>query len=142
MTSPPHSLTGSSTCETKSFNPVSVHSLLAKLASSIWKRSLTRTASPFLGIPGVVERGKDFKKATYLAQRVEVQRFEMVRIWEGRTVSKVSESAGRSGCKGGQFGGACCWTGVVVLGSSLGCLDDFGFAILLRRTRYFQIQSV
>ena len=39
---------------TRSFSEVSFQSRSAKAGSSIWKRSFTRTASPFLGLPGVV----------------------------------------------------------------------------------------
>jgi hypothetical protein len=107
ITSPPQTPTESSTPSTTSFNPVSDHNLSANAGSSIWKRSLTRTASPFFGIPGVVASGRVLRKATYLAQRVEVQRFEIVRIWEGSSVSRVRESDGRRGWRGGQLGGGC-----------------------------------
>lgn len=71
-------------------------------------------------------RGRVLRKETYLAQRVEVQRFEIVRICEGRRVWRVRESDGRSGERGGQFGG------VVGLGSCLGCLVGFDLAIFWR----------
>jgi len=80
----------------------------------------------------VVARGRVFRKATYLAQRVEVQRLGIVRIWEGRRVSRVRESAGRRGWRDGQFGGGCFWLLVVDLGSCLVCFADFDFAMLWR----------
>jgi hypothetical protein len=79
-----------------------------------------------------VVRGRVLRNATYFAQRVEVQRFEIVRIWEGRRVSRVRESDGRRGWRGGQFGGVCCWAGVVVLGSCFVCFVDFDLAIFFK----------
>ena len=55
----------------------------------------------------MVASGRVLRKATYLAQRVEVQRFEIVRIWEGSSVSRERESDGRRGWRGGQLGGGC-----------------------------------
>jgi hypothetical protein len=72
-----------------------------------------------------VVRGRVLRKETYLAQRVEVQMFGIVRICEGRRVWRVREEEGRRGERGGQFGG------VVGLGSCLGCLVGFDLAIFL-----------
>lgn len=73
-------------------------------------------------------RGRVLRKETYLAQRVEVQMFGIVRICEGRRVWRVREEEGRRGERGGQFGG------VVGLGSCLGCLVGFDLAIFWRWT--------
>lgn len=72
-------------------------------------------------MPGVVARGSERRNATYLAQRVDVQRFEMVTIWLGKSVSRARESAGRTGVRGGQFGAGCCWTSAGLEA----CLADF-----------------
>ena len=44
----------------------------------------------------------------------------------------MRESDGRMGWSGGQFGGVCCWAGVVALRSCLVCFVDFDLAIFLR----------
>lgn len=76
-------------------------------------------------MPGVVARGRERRKETYLAQRVEVQRFEIVKIWSASRVSRERESEGRMGVSAGQFGGGACWTGALEPG---GCLED-GLAV-------------
>jgi hypothetical protein len=119
-TSPPQ-IVLSSTPPTTSLRPVSDHSLCAKPESSIWNRSFTLTASPFFGTPGVVTSGSDRKKDTYLAQRVDVQMPGIVRIWFGKSVSRVRESAGSSGLKAGQSGGGCCCFAVVDFGACFAC---------------------
>ncbi len=48
----------------KPLNPVSCHSLAANASSITWNLSLTRTASPFFGLPGVVTNGNVFKNET------------------------------------------------------------------------------
>ena len=70
----------------------------------------------------MVARGSERRKATYLAQRVDVQRLEIVTIWLGRSVSRVRESAGRTGVREGHFGGGCCSGAVAGLEA---CLADF-----------------
>ena len=42
-------------------------------------------------------------------------------IWLGKSVSRVRESAGRTGVRGGQFGAGCCWTSAGLEA----CLADF-----------------
>lgn len=72
-TSPPHSFFVASSLSsspsttgfiTSSRSPVSSHSLAAKPASCTCSRSFTLTASPRLGLPGVVVNGSVFKKLT------------------------------------------------------------------------------
>jgi hypothetical protein len=45
-------------------SPVSLHNRSAKFQSSTLNRSFTRSASPFLGFPGVVVRGRLLRKET------------------------------------------------------------------------------
>ena len=83
-------------------------------------------------MPGVVARGSERRKATYLAQRVEVQRLEIVTIWLERSVSRVRESAGRTGVRGGQFGAGCCSGAEAALGACLADFADFDLGAMLR----------
>lgn len=76
-------------------------------------------------------RGRERRKETYLAQRVDVQRLEIVTIWFGRTVSRLSESAGNTGFMGGQFG-AGCWIGPVVDLAGCFCFVDFDLGAMTR----------
>jgi hypothetical protein len=64
------------------------------------------------------------RKSTYLAQRVDVQREEIVRIWLGRSVSRVREPTGMSGLRAGQSGGGCCFCAVVDFGVCFACFAD------------------
>lgn len=83
-------------------------------------------------MPGVVARGSERRNATYLAQRVDVQRLEIVTIWLGKSVSRVRESNGRTGVRGGQFGAGCCSGAVVDLGACLADFVDFDLGAISR----------
>lgn len=83
-------------------------------------------------MPGVVVRGRERRNATYLAQRVDVQRLEIVTIWLGRSVSRVRESAWRTGVRGGQFGAGCCSGAVADLGACLADFVDFDLGGMLK----------
>lgn len=91
-------------------------------------------------MPGVVARGSERRKATYLAQRVDVQRLEIVTIWLGRRVSRVRESAGRTGFRGGQFGAGCCWTSAG-LEACFADFVDFDLGAMLRDQIIVQIRQ-
>ena len=77
-------------------------------------------------------RGKERRNATYLAQRVDVQRLEIVTIWLGNSVSRVRESAGRTGVRGGQFGAGCGCCAVAALEACLADFVDFDLGAMLR----------
>lgn len=73
---------------TNSLNPVSNHNLFANPGSSIWNLSLTLTASPFFGFPGVVTSGSVFKKFTYILHSAEVKKLRVMTIWFSTTGSR------------------------------------------------------
>ena len=79
----------------------------------------------------MVVRGSERRNATYLAQRVDVQRLEIVTIWLGRSVSRVRESAGGTGVRGGQFGGGCCSCAAADLGACLANFCDFDLGTMV-----------
>ena len=77
-------------------------------------------------------RGRERRNATYLAHNVDVQRLEIVTIWLGNSVSRVRESAGRTGVRGGQFGSGCGCCAVAALGACLADFVDFDFGAMSR----------
>ena len=84
----PPSSPSSSPPITNSLNPVSNHNLFANPGSSIWNLSLTLTASPFFGFPGVVTSGSIFKKFTYVLHSADVKKLRTMTIWFSTTGSR------------------------------------------------------
>jgi len=109
---------------TNSLSAVCSHRWRAKSGSSIWKRSLTRTASPRFGRPGVVVSGSERRNETYFALNDEVKSRGIVRIWAGSNDEHSRSDAGDRGVSVGQSGRgaeACFATGTA------GVLATFAF---------------
>ena len=103
---PSRSSPPSSGPQINSFSPVSSHNLFANRWSSTWNRSLTLTASPFFGFPGVVTSGSVLKKLTYVLQSDAVKNVDVVYIWFSITGVNVRSSREMRGLRGGQSGAA------------------------------------
>lgn len=111
-------------------SPVLSHSRAARMGSSIWKRSLTRTASPRLGREGVVCKGRVLRKVTYSRHRDRGKKDEMSAILGVAGWSWMSKSTtGNSGLKAGQDTERAGWL-LAGAAASLEGLDAFlGLAI-------------
>lgn len=75
---------------TSSAKPVLSQSSFAKDASSIWNRSLTLTASPLLGLDGVVTRGRVERNRIYVLHNETGKKLGITYIWFGSRGSKLS----------------------------------------------------